>query len=97
MVDDVADWDYGAAVGAGLRVGGRRSLGGHSAYRNCRRGVGESARLQRELRVSQRIGDQKRMQKETLFAWLEGLVIYLVTHAIAFFVGCVVGYLLCGK
>jgi hypothetical protein len=37
------------------------------------------------------------MQKETLFAWLEGLVIYLVTHAIAFFVGCVVGYLLCGK
>jgi hypothetical protein len=33
------------------------------------------------------------MQKKTFFAWREGLVINLVSNAIAFLVGCVVAYL----
>jgi hypothetical protein len=31
-VDDVADRDNGATVGAGLSVGGRRSFGGHASH-----------------------------------------------------------------
>ncbi len=33
------------------------------------------------------------MQKKTFFAWREGLVINLVSNAIAFLVGCIVAYL----